>query len=175
MIDFIRGRSENAFAASPLFTGFFLQGLHRHEWQLPSNDPQTIDGICDVGQECGFIPFFESLWFELGVMDYDEIRVEEKGDAPDVLEGFQGPPSGNITDMVATVRQLPESIITKGNIDLNILLNSSPEEIYEASLTILEGMKGRRHIMGGSCSAIQGTPLDNFRAMVRAVETANGG
>jgi hypothetical protein len=92
---------------------------------------------------------------------------------PEILEGFQPPPSGDITDMGAAARALPDSIVTKGNLDLNFLLDARPADVRAASLNVLRGMKGRRHIMGGSCSALPGTPFDNFRAMVEAVEIAN--
>lgn len=359
MLDFVRGRSEKPFAASPLFTSIYTQWLHKREWLLTSNDPQTIEDIIGIGQECGFIPFFETLWFEVGVMDYDEVREEISGDTrnlvkifktpkgeytlvdrfkryhsrhvakhafstpedldayeyiikrsldrieqcrpalqevietvgdraipymnatdpqgcfslinsqdriflfmdepdrmlkicelneelseaatriaaecgfqvffggtnssllspnivetycipfllkrrelirelggilyfhecgkmqnlmdagvykrlnPEVLEGFQPPPSGDIEDMAVAAQQLPESIVTKGNLDLNFLLNSEASEIKDACLRVLDGMKGRRHIMGGSCSALPFTPLKNFRAIVEAVEIAN--
>jgi len=38
----------------------------------------------------------------------------------------------------------------------------------------MAGLEGRRHIMGGSCSALPGTPLENLRAIAEAVDIANG-
>ncbi|MCC7519842.1 MAG: hypothetical protein IT578_11750 [Verrucomicrobiae bacterium] len=359
MLDYVRGGRAEAFAVSPLFTGVLCQGMHRHDWLKTSNDPDTIEGICGIGRDCGFVPFFEVLWFEVGVMDYSEILEEISGHvrrlhkifrtphgeyvlvdhferfhsrhvsktafrtlddlkayeyvirrsldkieqcrprlrevirrtggravpyftaanpmkcfsligdqdriflfhdepdrmlqlcelneqlsraavkiaaeegfevffcgtenslyspamierysipflverrewirrmgrlfylhecgrmqklldtgiyqrlSPDILEGFQPPPSGDITDLAGAVRQLPENVVTKGNLDLNLLLRSKAEEIKDASHALLQGMRGRRHILGGSCSALPGTPPDNFRAMVEAVTEAN--
>lgn len=359
MLDYVRGRGPDAFAVSPVFTSVLCQGMYRHDWLRTSNDPQTIEEICTIGRDCGFVPFFEVLWFEVGMVDYSEVREEISGDtrrlhkvfrtphgehelvdtferyrsrhvsksafrtledldayeyvirrsldkveqcrprlreviqrtrgraipyftamnpmkcfsllndqdrilffldepdrmlalcelneqlsqaalkiaaeegfevffsgtesslyspdmveryaitfllqrrelvrklgklfylhecgrmqklldagmyrrlSPDILEGFQPPPSGDITDLALAARQLPPGVVTKGNLDLNLLLNSTPSEIKDRSAALLEGMKGRRHILGGSCSALPGTPLDNFRALVEAVGEAN--
>ena len=360
MLDFVRGKGKAHFAASPVFTSVMTQPMHGHPWLTTSNDPRTIEDIAAVGRECGFVPFFEVLWFEVGVIDYDEVRDEINGDTcdrvktfrtpkgefalvdrftrlrsrsvakhafstvedldayeyvirrsidrieqcrpklrdvvrragdravpyftansplkffnligsaerillvmdvpdrmmelcrlneelsmaatriafeegfrvffagtesslyspamveryvidflverrkavrelgalfylhecgkmqdlidkgyyerlcPDILEGFQPPPSGDITDLGVAVRGLPKSIVTKGNLDLNFLLNARPEEVRAAASAVLAGIKDRRHLMGGSCSALPGTPLANLRAMVEAVELANG-
>ena len=359
MLDFVRGKGKARFAASPVFTSVMTQAIHGHPWLTTSNEARTIDDILAVGKECGFVPFFEVLWFEVGVIDYDEVRDEISGDTcdrvktfrtprgefalvdrftrgrsrsvakhafstledleayeyvirrsidrieqcrpklrevirrtgdrgvpyftansplkcynligsaerillvmdapermmelcrlneelstaatriafeegfrvffagtesslyspgmvekyvidflielraavremgalfylhecgkmqdlidkgyyerlcPDILEGFQPPPSGDITDLGAAVKGLPKSIVTKGNLDLNFLLNARPEEVREAAAKVMSGIKGRRHIMGGSCSALPGTPLANLRAMVEAVEVMN--
>jgi hypothetical protein len=359
MLDFVRGKGKARFAASPVFTSVMTQAIHGHPWLTTSNEPRTIEDILAVGRQCGFIPFFEVLWFEVGVIDYDDVRDEIRGDVcdrvktfrtpkgefalvdrftrlqsrsvarhafstlddldayeyvirrsidrieqcrpklrevirragdrglpyftansplkcfnligsaerillvmdapdrmmqlcrlnedlsvaatkiafeegfrvffagtesslyspdmvekyvidflverrravrdlgalfylhecgkmqdlidkgyyrrlgPDILEGFQPPPSGDITDLGAAARGLPKSIVTKGNLDLNFLLNARPDEVRDAAVTAMAGIKGRRHIMGGSCSALPGTPLANLSAMVEAVDLMN--
>ena len=359
MLDFVRGKRPERFAASPVFTSVMTQTLHNHDWLTTSSAPQTIEDIIAVGRECGFVPFFEVLWFEVGVIDYDRVHdvvtgdtsdrvktfhtpkgdfalidrftrrqsrsvaqyafstlddldayeyiikrsidrieqcrpklravIQQTGDraapyftansalkffnligsaervmlvmdspermlelcalnevlssaatriaaqegfrvffsgtesslysprmveeyvisfmlkrrelirslgglfylhecgkmsqlmddgaysrlVPDILEGFQPAPSGDMDDLGPAAAKLPASIVTKGNLDLNFLLNSSPAQVKEASLKVMAGLKGRRHIMGGSCSALPGTPFDNFRAVVEAVEIAN--
>lgn len=359
MLDFVRGKTPERFAACPVFTDVFTQGLHGHDWLLTSNDPRTIDEICNVGRDCGFVPFFETLWFEVDVIDFDEMRIEGHGDHrdhiriirtpqgefthidrftrrlsrhaaqhafskpqdihalmhiversldriercrprlreviahtagrgvpyftctmphrcfslissedlvywlmdepdlmlrvaelnekltraamriaaeegfraffagtesglyspriiaryctplllerrklirelggvlyfhecggmrrliddttyarvnPEVLEGFQPPPSGDITSLGEAVGKLPKSIVTKGNFDLNFLKTASKSQVKEASIKLLESLPGRRHLLGGACSALPGTPLDNFRAMVEAADEVN--
>jgi len=358
MLEFVRGARGEKFAASPVFTNVFTQQLHRRRWLGQSTDAETIEDIIAVGRDCGFVPFFEVLWFESSVIDY-EVREEFSGEQrnliktirtpqgehvlvdtfepfqsrhvsqyafaapgdldayeylvrrsldrieqcrprlkaviaqtagravpyftagsphrcfslissqdliflymdepsrmdricalnetlhsaavriaaecgfkvffsgtegtlyspallrryalphmqarrrlvrelgalyylhecgrmrslkddgfytelrPDILEGFQPPPSGDVTDLAAFVAELPDSIVTKGNIDLNFLLDHTAGEVRDAGLALLQAMAGRRHILGGSCSALPGTPLANFRALVEAVAIAN--
>jgi hypothetical protein len=359
MLDFVQGRDRNRFVPSPVFTDVYTQWLHGHEWLLASNDPRTIEDIVGVGRECGFVPFFEVLWFEVGLLPYDEVREETTGDTkrvtrvfrtprgehclvddyhrrqsrhtlayafhsvedldayeyvaartldrldairpalraviqqtgdralpyftvttpykcfslissqdlalllmdapdrmmeiarmneritreairiaaecgfkvffagtesslfspelvenycvrflverrrlirdlggvfylhecgrmkdlirrgvyarlgPEILEGFQPPPSGDVEDMAEAAVGLPAGVVTKGNLDLNFLRDRLPGEVYDACHRVLGRMEGRRHLMGGSCSLLPGTPLDNLRALVRATRDAN--
>jgi hypothetical protein len=359
-LDFVRGIRPERFAASPVFTNVFTQQRFQRRWLGQSTDAEVIEDIVSVGRDCGFIPFFEVLWFEAGVMDY-EVRDERSGErrnlvktirtphgehvlvdtfepfhsrhvsqyafssssdldayeyfirrsidrieqcrprlqavieqtsgravpyftagsphrcfslissqdliflymdepdrmericalndalqaaavriaadcgfkvffsgtegtlyspallrryalphmlerrrlvrdlgalyylhecgrmgslradgfytelCPDILEGFQPPPSGDVTDLAAFVAGFPEGIVSKGNVDLNFLLDRSAVEVRDAGVALLRSLPGRRHILGGSCSALPGTPLDNFRAIVEAVDIANSG
>ncbi len=91
MLDFVRGRGQARFAASPVFTSVMTQAIHGHPWLTTSNDPRTIEDIVAVGQGCGFVPFFEVLWFEVGVIDYDEVRDEIQGDTCDRVKTFRTP------------------------------------------------------------------------------------
>lgn len=359
MLDFVRGNFRTPYAAGPIITSAFTQEMHRHDWLCPSHEPRTIEHICAVGQACGFVPFFEVMGIDVGVLDCDEVfeeirrdtldrvkrfrtphgeftfvrrltryqssrmvrhafttlrdldaceyilrrsldRIErcraplkevvtrageravpgfrarsaltcfdligpaervrllreaparmrrlcelsealssaaakvaaeagftlflagtesslhspatvqeyilpfllqrrqwvrkiggifclqERGPmrrlleegvyqrlSPDILEGFQPPPDGDIADLGDAARRLPESVVTRGNLDLEFLLAAKPEEVRDAGLNLLMGLHGRRHILGGSCSARPGTPLDNLRALTQAAEVAN--
>ncbi len=359
MLDFIRGQRPERFAASPLFTNVMVQKLHGHRWLGSSCDSRVIADIAGVGQACGFIPFFEVLGCEAGMLDYHTRLVEENGFlqrinairtphgeftlvdtfvphqsrqishyafsspadldayeyfirrsidgldrmrptlkrvveeagqraipyfiasaphrchslfaatdlillfmdepermdqicalnatlsvaaaqvafecgipllfegtegtlyspallrryalphmlknrekarargglyylhecgrmtalrndgfyaelAPDILEGFQAPPSGDVTDLAAFLDTLPESTIGKGNLDLNFLLNRSAAEVREAGIALLRSLSPRRRLLlCGSCSALPGTPLENLAALVEAVRQVN--
>jgi len=359
MFDFIQGKRPERLAASPLFTNVMVQQLHGHRWLGSSCDSRVIEDIAAVGRTCGFVPFFEVLGVEIGMLDYDTHEVEERenlhrvnvirtpqGDntlvdtfepfhsrqishypfsspadldaydyfirrsidridqcrpvlkrvveeagqraipyfiasaphrcfslfaandlillfmdepermdqicalnaslsmvaakvanecgikiifegtegtlysppllrryalpymlalrkqvcslgglyylhecgrmaalrddgfyadlAPDILEGFQAPPSGDVNDLPAFMDTLPESVVSKGNLDLNFLLNRSAFEVKAEGIALLHRLDvRRRHILGGSCSALPGTPLDNLAALVEAVRTVN--
>ncbi len=359
MLDFIRGNRPERFAVSPLFTNVMVQRLHGHRWLGSSCDSRVIADIAGVGRTCGFVPFFEVLGCEAGMLDYRTRLVEENGClqringirtprgeftlvdtfvphqsrqishyafsspadlddyeyfisssiggldrmrptlkrvaeeaggralpyfiagaphrcfslfapenlillfmdepermdricalnaalgaaaaqaafecgilllfegtegtlyspallrryalpymlenrrkvrqrgglyylhecgrmtalrndgfytelAPDILEGFQAPPSGDVTDLASFLDTLPDSTVGKGNLDLNFLLNRMAAEVSDAGLALLRALSpGRRHILCGSCSALPGTPLENLAALTEAVRLAN--
>jgi uroporphyrinogen-III decarboxylase len=94
--------------------------------------------------------------------------------APDILEGFQSPPSGDILDMGAAAAQLPTHVVTKGNLDLNFLMSATPAEVEDAGLRVLDKIPGgHRHILGGACCIMPGTPLQSLQAISAAAEKAN--
>jgi uroporphyrinogen-III decarboxylase len=64
---------------------------------------------------------------------------------------------------------MPSDIIFKGNLRMDFLQKGNPQEIKEQTLNVLNAVKGYRHLMGGACSILTGTPPENIRAMVEAV------
>jgi hypothetical protein len=88
--------------------------------------------------------------------------------APDWLEGFEAPPLGDIDDLAGARRQLPESIVLKGNLNLVFLQEAPPDAVERQTLEMLESLRGFRHMVGGACSLLGGTPIANLRAMARA-------
>jgi hypothetical protein len=93
---------------------------------------------------------------------YQDIR-------PHILEGFDTPPVGDIDDFAAVRKTMPSDIIFKGNLRMDFLQKGNPQEIKEQTLNVLNAVKGYRHLMGGACSILTGTPPENIRAMVEAV------
>lgn len=62
-------------------------------------------------------------------------------------------------------------IALKGNLDTSFLLQSSPEEVYEASKRLLKEYGGDSGlIFSPGCGVPKMTPLENLRAMARACE-----
>ncbi|UCF99161.1 MAG: uroporphyrinogen decarboxylase family protein [Spirochaetaceae bacterium] len=71
--------------------------------------------------------------------------------------------------MVTARRMLGERIAIKGNLDTTFLLKQSPDEVYEATLQILErGNFKTGIIMSPGCGVPRMTPLENLRAMAKA-------
>jgi len=99
---------------------------------------------------------------DLGIVD--EIK-------PTLFETCSGPPCGNNPDLRAAVSGISEDIITKGNLDLDLLRNGTPEQISEAVADIATATNGRRHIIGqGDATILDGTPGGSIQAFLDAVE-----
>ncbi len=89
---------------------------------------------------------------------------------PELFETLAPPPTGDIDDLAAARRQLSPRICTKGNMDLGLLRNGSPQEVAQATRAILEATRGYRHIVGTADAVLPGTPMENIRAMVQAAK-----
>jgi hypothetical protein len=96
------------------------------------------------------------LWVEKGY--FNQIGM-------DVLETLSPPPAGTIENLAAARRQTDESIVTRGNIDLGLLRNGTPDECRKAALAVLEAVRGYPHILGAADALLYGTPLENVRAV----------
>ena len=92
---------------------------------------------------------------------------------PDIYESLSGPPVGEIEDMRAYRKKIDKTICTRGNIDLGVLHNGTPEDIETQVKKTLEDMKGFKHIVAGTCAVTIGTPLENIRTLGRTVDKLN--
>jgi uroporphyrinogen decarboxylase len=89
---------------------------------------------------------------------------------------FQGFEVDAKVDMRTARELLGERIALKGNLDTTFLLTRTPEEVYQASLTILRsGPFETGIILSPGCGVPRMTPLANLQAMVRACEDAGRG
>lgn len=94
----------------------------------------------------------------------------------DLFETLSMPPVGNVKSMEDAFGKISPEICTRGNIGLDKLLNSTPEEIKELSFTILDAAKrlGRKHILAASDYMFYDTKIENVHAMCEAVREFNG-
>ena len=99
------------------------------------------------------------VWLEKGYLN--QVR-------PDILEGFAPPPAGTVDDLAGARRVTDPAICTRGNLDIELLRNGTPGAVEEATRRVLEATRGYRHIVGGACTALYGTPVENLQAMARA-------
>ncbi|MHB9037322.1 MAG: uroporphyrinogen decarboxylase family protein [Armatimonadota bacterium] len=91
---------------------------------------------------------------------------------PTIFETCSGPPCGNNDDLAASVRGVAEDIITKGNINLELLLEGTPAQIKSAVVEIAEATRSRRHIIGqADATILAGTPTENLHAFLAAVDS----
>jgi hypothetical protein len=95
-------------------------------------------------------------WIENGY--FNEIGM-------DLVETLSPPPSGNVDDLRKARAMISPSIVTKGNIDLGLLLEGSPEDCRAAASRVIEATAGYPHILGAADAILYGTPVENIMAV----------
>jgi len=89
-----------------------------------------------------------------------------------VLETFAPPPTGDITDLRWARERVDPEITTKGNLDIGLLREGTPDEVAQATRDIVEATAGYRHWVGTGDAVLGGTPVENMWAMVAAAKSA---
>ena len=92
---------------------------------------------------------------------------------PDVLETVAPPPEGD-NDLAESRRALDPRICTKGNLSLGLLRDGTPEDVGRATRTLVEAVRGWRHVISTADAVLPGTPPENFMAFVRTAREAAG-
>ena len=87
---------------------------------------------------------------------------------PDLMETFSSPPTGTVRDIGEARRQLDPRICTKGNLDLGLLRDGTPEAIRAATRDIVNKTRGTRHIVSLTDTVLDGTPIANLKAFFDA-------
>lgn len=91
---------------------------------------------------------------------------------PTIFETCSQSPCGNNAGLREAVWGISEEIITKGNLSLETLRNSRPDEIVTEVKAINEAVKGRRHIIGqADATILTGTPYENIRVFVETAQS----
>lgn len=90
--------------------------------------------------------------------------------APDWLEGLDASPVGDVDDLKAARHSLSPSIVIKGSLNIEFIQKATPGQIETETLVLLEKTKGFRHIVGGACGLLPGTPIENLKALSSAVK-----
>ncbi len=86
---------------------------------------------------------------------------------PTIFETCSTPPCGNNVSLRAAVDGISRDIVTKGNLELDLLRNGTVDEIITATNVIIDSTKHRRHIIGlADATIIEGTPEENIRAFI---------
>jgi uroporphyrinogen-III decarboxylase len=115
--------------------------------------------LIDIIQKAGGISCYHAcgkmrVFLEKGYLD--EI-------VPDIYEGLAFKPSGDLEGK--HIRGLPESIVLKGNIGLDALLNGTPEAIRAEVKALLDEINERPLLLSGACDLLYGTPLENVAVL----------
>lgn len=157
-------------AASAGCRCFFMSGISRNLLSPEMIENYIVPPAKELGElvhrkggilylhDCGRM----RQWFDRRY--YQEIN-------PDWLEGCETPPTGDIEDLHALRASLPDSIVLKGNLNLEMLRNSDKGKVIEATLNLIDSVKGHRHILGGACSILKGTSQENIRAIAETLDS----
>lgn len=89
----------------------------------------------------------------------------------DVIETIAPPPEGD-NDLSESRSCVDRSICTKGNLNLRLLRDGSPEEITKTVQKMVEAVDGYAHIYSTADGVLPGTPAENFVTFVRAAQDA---
>jgi hypothetical protein len=90
-----------------------------------------------------------------------------------VIETIASPPEGD-NDLAESRRALDRSICSKGNLNLSILRNGTPDQINTEVHNIVSAVRGYPHIVSTADGVLPGTPAENFVAFVEAARTELG-
>ena len=85
----------------------------------------------------------------------------------DVIETIAPPPEGD-NDLAESRRALDARICSKGNFPLTLLRDGRPDEIEEATRTMVRAVQGSKHILSTADAVLPGTPAENYINFVRS-------
>ena len=93
----------------------------------------------------------------------------------DLFETLSQEPVGNVESIEDAFKKLDEDICTRGNIGLDELISSSPQEIMNHCEKILKTAKrmGRKHILAASDYLFYDIKKQNVHAMCEATKKFN--
>ena len=75
-------------------------------------------------------------------------------------------------DIAAVKRDMAGRLCVCGNIDCGLLLDGSPDEVYDLTAATVESCKpGGGFVLGASNAVVLQTPIENYRALIAAWET----
>jgi uroporphyrinogen-III decarboxylase len=85
----------------------------------------------------------------------------------DVLETLAPPPNGD-NDLAEARLRLDPGICTKGNLDLGLLREGTPEQVTSETRRMVRASRGFPHIHSTADAVLPGTPAENMIAFVTA-------
>lgn len=90
----------------------------------------------------------------------------------DVIETIAPPPEGD-NDLTESRRFIHPNICTKGNFNLNLLREGTPDQIAEETRQMIASVRGWKHILSTADAVLPGTPPENFIAFVKTTREAS--
>lgn len=84
----------------------------------------------------------------------------------DVIETISSLPSGD-NDLEESRRFIDKSICTKGNLDLGLLRDGTPDQVIQATRKMVDVVRGYPHIFSTADAVLPGTPPENYIAFIR--------
>jgi len=90
----------------------------------------------------------------------------------DVIETIAPPPEGD-NDLAESRKYIDPRICTKGNFNLNLLREGTPDQIAEETRKMVASIRGWKHILSTADAVLPGTPPENFMAFVKTAREAS--
>ena len=90
----------------------------------------------------------------------------------DVIETIAPPPAGD-NDLAEARRLIDRRVCTKGNLDLGLLRDGTPDQVTEATRQIAEAVRGYPHIFSTADAVLPNTPAENYIAFVNTARRAS--
>jgi uroporphyrinogen-III decarboxylase len=87
----------------------------------------------------------------------------------DIIETIAPPPCGD-NDLAESRAWLDSSICSKGNLNLGLLREGTPEDVTAATRDMAAAVRGYAHIYSTADAVLEGTPPQNFIAFVDAIK-----
>jgi hypothetical protein len=106
-----------------------------------------------------------NLWIEKGYFN----RI-----AMDVVETLSPPPAGTVTDLARARALIDRNIVTRGNIDLELIRSGTPAACAAAAREVIEATRGYPHVVGAADALLYGTPVENVAAIQAACAESAG-
>jgi hypothetical protein len=87
----------------------------------------------------------------------------------DVIETIAPPPEGD-NELRESRRYIDPGICTKGNLNLGLLRDGSPDEVAMATRDIVRAVDGYSHIFSTADGVLENTPPENYITFVQTVQ-----
>lgn len=92
----------------------------------------------------------------------------------DLIETIAPPPEGD-NSLGESRRALDPTICSKGNLNLHLLRDGTPEDIAAGVRSIADAVRESKHVISTADGVLEGTPPENFVAFIRAAHDASRG
>ncbi len=147
-----------------------------------------------IEEGCDLIGIGDAICSQIDINTYDSYVKERHREIIDFIHDQGGRVKlhicGNITHLLGSIKEVgmdildldwqvdpghtfdivgPETVRC-GNIDPVVVQNKTREEIFEMSTALVNGEKGRKHILSAGCEITVNTPTENLLAMRQATD-----
>lgn len=125
--------------------------------------------MCDATRANGMMAHYHMCgWSKDFILQgvFNEIR-------PNILETLSPPPCGKVDDLAVARRALDQFICSKGNLQVELLRDGTPEQIVAATRKLCEVSKGWKHIVSIADTIMAGTPPENLKLFADTVQGYN--
>jgi len=92
----------------------------------------------------------------------------------DLIETVAPPPEGD-NALAESRRHLDPAICSKGNLNLRILRDGTREEILSGTRSMVDAVRGHKHVFSTADGVLDGTPPENYITFVQTARELAGG